>query len=112
MTKKTISTFEREMKNRKFKKSFEKGYKEFLLSELLIAMMDGDEKSIRELSKEVGLSATIIQRIRSRKQSDIKISNFVNIVGAYGYNLVLEKGKERILIRIDSKHHLNFAYAH
>ena len=40
MSKKSISTFEREMKNAKFKKSFEKSYKELLLSELLIAIME------------------------------------------------------------------------
>lgn len=33
MNKKSISTFEREMKNTKFKKAFEKSYKELLLSE-------------------------------------------------------------------------------
>ncbi len=74
--KKTLSTFEREMKNAKFKKAFDKSYKEFLLSELLIAIMENDEISVRDLAKEAGLSPTIIQKIRSGKQDDLKISNF------------------------------------
>jgi hypothetical protein len=100
MTKprKTLSTFEREMKKPKIKKAFEKSYKEFLLSEFLIAIMDKDEKSVRGLAKEIGLSPTIVQKIRSGKQVDIKLSNFVNISHAFGYHLILEKGKERISV--------------
>jgi hypothetical protein len=49
-------------------------------------------------SGEVGLSPTVIQNIRSGKQKDIKLENFKNIVKACGYDLVLEKGEERILV--------------
>ena len=45
-----------EMKNKKFKESFDKGYKEFLLSELLISLMEKDNVSIRELAKELNVS--------------------------------------------------------
>jgi DNA-binding Xre family transcriptional regulator len=50
------------------------------------------------LAREVGLSPTVIQNIRSGKQKDIKLENFKNIVKACGYDLVLEKGEERILV--------------
>jgi DNA-binding Xre family transcriptional regulator len=109
--KKKLSTFEREMKNIQFKKTFEKGYKSFLLSELLIALMDRNNKSVRELANEVGLSPSVIQKIRSNEQKDIKITNFLNIVDEFGYKVFLEKGKERILIKNDSRHHINFAHA-
>lgn len=112
--KKVLSTFEREMKNPTFKKAFEKGYKNFLLSELLIAIMEEDEISVRELSKEVGLSPTIIQKIRSGKQDDLKISNFVSIVHACGYKVMLIKNDEKIEIennKKNKKHHLNFIHA-
>ncbi|MDR3491135.1 MAG: hypothetical protein P4M12_03710 [Gammaproteobacteria bacterium] len=111
MSKKPISTFEREMKNPKFKKAFTKSYKELLLSELLIAIMDDDEKSVRSLANEVGLSPTIIQNIRSGKQHDIKVSNFVSIVHACGYKVILEKNDERFEIKdkkLKDKHLLNF----
>jgi DNA-binding Xre family transcriptional regulator len=96
MTKKIMSTFEREMKNPKFRKSFKKGYRDFLLSELLIAMMEGDKKSVRALAKEASLSPTAIQKLRSGNQEDIKLSNFINISHACGFHVVLEKGEERI----------------
>lgn len=56
------------MQNKSFKKKFEKGYKEFLLSELIISMMENDKKSVRELAAEVELSPTVIQKLRSNNQ--------------------------------------------
>lgn len=102
------------MKNTKFKKAFDKSYKEFLLSELLIAIMEEDDVSVRGLVKEVGLSPTIIQRIRSGKQNDLKISNFVSIVRACGYKVLLVKNDEKIEIedsKRSKKHPLNFVHA-
>ncbi len=96
MPNKVVSTFEREMQNPSFKKSFQEGYQDFLLSELLIAMMEGDEKSVRVLAKETNLSPTVIQNLRSGSQTDIKLSNFINISHACGFHIVLEKGEERI----------------
>jgi len=113
MIKKALSTYEREMKNKRFKKAFDKSYKEFLLSELLIAMMEEDEISVRDMAKEVGLSPTIIQKIRSGNQDDLKISNFVSIVNVCGYKVFLEKDKERIEIadiKGKKKHHLHFIH--
>lgn len=104
MIKKSLSTFEREMKQPRFKKAFEKRYKELLLSELLIALMERDEKSVRGLAKEVGLSPTVIQKIRSGKQTDLKINNFVRIAHACGYHVVLEKDHERIFVEEPHKH--------
>ena len=98
MSKKSISTFDREMKDEKFKKTFNENYKRFLISELLIAMMEGDKKSVRQLAKETHLSPTVIQKLRSEKQCDIKMSNFINISHACGYHVVLEKGNERIFL--------------
>ena len=98
MSKSRLSTYEREMKNPRFKKMYEKEYKDFLLSELMIAIMENDEKSVRELAKEAKVSPTIIQNIRSGKQDDMKLKNFINITVACGYHMVLEKGKERFVI--------------
>ncbi len=114
MSKKAISTYEREMKKPAFKKAFGKSYKEFLLSELLIAMMEADDISVRKLAKEIGLSPTVIQKIRSGEQDDVKVSNFVRIVKACGYSVILEKGDERIVVgngaRKNSKQHLHFVH--
>ena len=98
MNKKSQSTYERLMQDDDFKEEYQKEYKEFVLSELLLALMDGDNKSVRKLAKEAGLSANTIQNIRSGKQKDIRLQSFKNIAQAYGYNLVLEKKGERIPI--------------
>ena len=98
MNKKILSTFKREMQDVSFKKKFEKEYKEFLLSELINALMETDSKSVRKLAKEVGLSPTVIQNIRSGLQEDIKLSNFINISHACGYKIVLEKNSQRIAL--------------
>ena|SRR3990167_4522646 len=93
---KKISTFEREMKNASFRKKFEKEYKEFLLSEIIIALMENDNKTVRKLAEEVGLSPTVIQKLRSGKQEDVKLKNFLNISHACGYSVILEKDQDRI----------------
>jgi len=70
------------MKDLDFKKSFEEEYKVFLWSELLIDLMEESQKSVRGLAAEVGLSPTLIQKLRSGKQSDLKMQNFINNVSS------------------------------
>lgn len=94
--KKTQSTFDRYMENPEFRKEFAEEYEELVLSELVLQMMDEMEKSVRGLAQETGVSKTIIQNLRSGNQSDIKLSNFINMIKACGYSLVLEKDEKRI----------------
>ena len=84
------------MRKPAFKKAFDEGYGEFLLSELVLAMMAEDKKSVRKLASELGMSKTVVQNIRSGMQSDMKLSNFLKLTRAYGYHVVLEKGDRRI----------------
>jgi len=86
------------MKKPGFQEAFKREYKEFLLSELVLALMAKDTKSVRELARELGVSKTVIQNLRSGEQTDMKLSNFVKLTHAYGYNLVLEKAGERITL--------------
>ena len=95
-SKKAESTYSRWMRKPAFKKAFEEGYQELLLSELVLAMMAEDKKSVRELAGELGVSKTVIQNLRSGMQSDMKLSNFLKLTRAYGYHVVLEKGNRRI----------------
>lgn len=44
IAKKTISTFDREMKNARFKKEFDKQYKQLLLSDSSIAIKEKNSK--------------------------------------------------------------------
>lgn len=90
------STFEREMQNPEFRETFEKEYNELLLSELLCAVMEEDEISVRRLAKAANLSPSVIQKIRKGQQKDVKVGNFISIMQECGYNLILEKGDQRI----------------
>ena len=98
MSKRKLSTFEKEMQDPAFKAQFKKEYRQFLLSELILALMEKDKKSVRQLASEVGLSPTIIQKLRSGKQDDVRLSNFIGISHACGYHLILEKDGERIAL--------------
>ena len=57
-----MSTYEREMQDPEFKKAFEEEYMEFTLQELLLAISEGDEKSVRTLAKEAGLHPNAVQK--------------------------------------------------
>lgn len=107
---KPLSTYERKMQNKQFKQAYKKSYNELLFSELLISAMESDAKSIRELAKEVKLSPSVIQDIRSGKQHDIKVSNLLKIASAFGYELILQKGDEKLALYNEIKndqHHLS-----
>ncbi len=95
MTKKK-STYDQLMQDKEFKKEFEKEYDEFLLSELVLAVMENDNVSVRKLAKASKLSPAVIQKICNGQQKDIKIKNFISIMQECGYNVILEKGDQRI----------------
>lgn len=73
------------------KKEYDKGYHEFLLSELLIAIMKDDAISVRELAKSAGLSAAIIQGVRSGDKPNITTQSFFKILQALGCSLIVKK---------------------
>lgn len=99
MTKKSLSTYEKETKNSPdFKKGVEREYRKLILAELIIALMTNNHKSVRSLAKECGLSAAAINKLRTGKQDDVMLMNFINITGACGYEVILEKGDERIFV--------------
>ncbi len=84
------------MRKPAFQAAVEESCQELLLSELVLAIMAEDTKSVRELAEELGISKTVIQNLRSGEQVDMKLSNFVRLSHAYGYQLVLEKEGHRI----------------
>lgn len=95
-----LTTFDIEMQKPSFRRKHEKIYRKFILSELVIALMTNNHKSVRTLAKECGVSAAVINRIRTGKQDDLKLTNFMSITEACGYHLVLEKGKEKIPLSV------------
>jgi DNA-binding Xre family transcriptional regulator len=97
-SKKPSSTVERWMSKPGFKEGVRQEFKELVLSELVLAIMAKDNRSVRDLARELGLSKTVIQNLRSGVQTDMKLSNFVKLTHAYGFDLVLEKAGERITL--------------
>ena len=96
--KKTVSTYDKHLKSLDTEglKAYKKGYKEFLLSELIIAAMHEDEVSVRVLAKAAGISPTIVQEIRAGKRKNVSLQSFLKIVDALGYSFVIEKpGKNK-----------------
>jgi|GEM_PF-878365 len=88
--------FHQWLNNDDFEKKFDIEMKEFSLSELLLAIMDEDQKSVRKLAEMAGISTSSLQDLRSGKSKDVKLSNFLNIVDACGYGIELVKGEKRI----------------
>lgn len=94
------STFDEIMSNPERRKKFDASYKEFVLSELLIALMEEDKKSVRALAKEAGISPTIIQDIRSGNKNNVTLKTFSSIIKSVGYKLYIKKGKKQIPIEV------------
>ena len=98
MKKKIESTIERWEREMGYNAKDDPEYKEFVISELILAIMADDEKTVRSLAKEAGLSKDAIQNLRSGKSNgaDMRLKNFLSIVSAYGYEVILKKGNTQI----------------
>jgi len=86
MTKKILSTYDEHLKGmtKARRKKFDEGYRDLLLSELLIAIMQEDTISVRELAKAAGISPTIIQGVRSGASQNVTMQSFLKIMSAWG----------------------------
>jgi len=72
-------------------KKFKKGYRDFVLSELLLAIMERDEISVRKLAKIADLSPTVIQAMRSNAKDDFTMKSFFKVLKGLGCKkLVIE----------------------
>jgi DNA-binding Xre family transcriptional regulator len=77
----------------KQKKQFDKEHKEFLISEMLIAAMQNDDVSVRELAKLAGVSPSIVQGVRSGIKKNVTVKTLSKLVKVFGYSIVLKKDK-------------------
>lgn len=86
MNKKIKSTSERFMESLtpKQKKKFEEGFRDLVLSELVLALMERDEISVRELAKLADISPTVIQAMRSGSKKDFTMQSFFKILNGLG----------------------------
>ena len=59
MDKKVTTTFDKWMQNPKIKAAYKEGYHEFILTELIRALMENDHTFVRGLVKKAGLSPSL-----------------------------------------------------
>ena len=96
--RRSVSTFDRTMKDPKRRRKFESKYRSFLLSEIIHDLMEQEGKSVRELASEVGISPTVIQDIRSGGRTNVTLRNFSGIVSALGGQVAVRKGNEEMVL--------------
>lgn len=58
---------------------------------MLIAVMEQDGVSVRELAKEAGVSQIVVQGIRSGTRENVTFNSVLKILKALGYKLRAEK---------------------
>ena len=104
MTKKTPSTFESFLADDKQKQLFDKEYREVLLSELILALMDEDHVSVRGLAKEAGISPTVVQELRTGKKKNITLDTFLKIMDACGRAVIVESLADHEKIKFTLEH--------
>lgn len=102
MIKKCKTTYDKFMESltQQEKEDYKKEYKEFLLSEMLLAAMEEDEVSVRKLARAAGVSPAIIQGLKSKAHKNVTIKNLVKILKALGCSLIVEKDGSRFPINI------------
>lgn len=96
MMNKKKSTFERIMSDPEQKRKFEKEYVQFLFSELLLEAMEEEQISVRALSRESGVSTSVIQKMRSMQPTNITIKTMASLLKPLGYHLIAQKGEKII----------------
>jgi DNA-binding Xre family transcriptional regulator len=69
------------------------------LSEVVLALMEQSAISVRELAREVGVSPTVIQGIRSGKKANIRLSTLFELTAALGAKVRLEIDGKVITLR-------------
>ena len=98
MKSKKKSTFDRVMSDSEQRGKFEKEYVQFLFSELLLEAMDEEHISVRKLSKESGVSTSIIQNMRSMKPTNITMKTMESLLKPLGYQLAATKGSKTVIL--------------
>lgn len=93
VVKKTKSTFERfiESKTPAQRSKYEEGYRDFLLSEMILAAMEEDEISVRKLAKLANVSPSIVQDMKSGSKTSFNTNSLFKVLQGLGYEVLLER---------------------
>ena len=85
------TTYDRMMTNPQRKRIFEEGYREFLLSELQIALEQGDYPSASELVETLAEESGACHSAIRRSDDDISLKDFFDILNLLGYRIFLKR---------------------
>jgi DNA-binding Xre family transcriptional regulator len=88
---KVTSTFDQEMKNPAFRAAFEKESAALKVSEFIAKKMAEKEVSVRRLAALSGISATVIQGIKSGSRKNIEYNTLRPLVNALGCRIVFKE---------------------
>jgi hypothetical protein len=91
--KHVTSTYEEFMqaKTPEQKKKYKEGYRDFLLSEMILAAMEEDNISVRALAKLAGVSPTIVQDMKSGSKISFNTRSLFKVLQGLGYEVLLER---------------------
>lgn len=70
---------------------FEEGYRDFLLSELILAAMQEDDISVRKLAKLADVSPSIVQDMKSGSKISFNTNSLFKVLQGLGYDILLER---------------------
>lgn len=84
------TTYERLMQNPDFREWFEANYQEFVLSEMVLQLMEQGKVSVRELATAAEVSPRVIQEIRSGNRVNITLLNLSKNVKTLVSRLVVQ----------------------
>jgi DNA-binding Xre family transcriptional regulator len=100
--KSTVETFVDSLSPSELKK-FKAGYRDFALSELILALMEQDEVSVRKLAEIAEVSPSVVQAMRSGMKKDFTMQSFFKILKGLGCKkLMVEFKGEMIPLEIPS----------
>ncbi len=97
--KKKLSTYEEMILNPKVKKDLDTGYKELVISELVLALMQEDNVSVRMLAKEAGLSPTTIQELKTKNKLP-NMKTFFKIMNHFNLKVSIQKENGQVMATI------------
>lgn len=95
MENNSFSTYDQLMRDPKRRRKFDEEYRQLVLVEILIPILEKSDIPVRTLAKMAGVSPTIIQDIKSGKKEGISYLTFLSILEALGYRAKIQVTKFR-----------------
>ena len=104
MTKKHRSTYDEFLASmtEQQKKEFEQEYQDLLIDEMIIALMEQDNVSVRKLAQAAKLSPTIIQGVKAGTRKNVSAASLFKMLRGLGCKIIVEKDGQQFPIKLKS----------